>query len=346
MSRKGNIMLALCICALSLSGLFGCGDAAKPGQAEETGSEVIDGGNTTRIDEDAPKEIASKEITGFDAKLFLNNRFYGDENHGFHFQIEQGADGVLTASEENTGVRHAADQTLLMELQDVIETYDLVSQNGVYDVTAGLPPEFEAYPFTVDYASGESLSFTKNNEPDARWGEAIYDIFASWFASFGSEDLYPEKETSLVTRIDLRFVQDDLCSDYGGIKVGEDYLLEKSLYRYAEGKEISDAYIEFPEDFYEKVTEILAGTDLVRNYMFSYYDHEAGNYGNHDRGYYGMGEMTTADGEADAEDDKLDLYIEFESGRRMNIETRKLSEIQGMKPLLRELMGYFDSLFE
>ena len=85
---------------------------------------------------------------------------------------------------------------------------------------------------------------------------------------------------------------------------------------------------------------------MVRTYDFSYYDRESGNYGNHDEGYFGFGDKTTADGEADSEDLYVDLYVEYESGRRMTIETKKASEIEGLQPLIGDLLAYFEPLFE
>ena len=112
--------------------------------------------------------------------------------------------GVLTASEERSGASLPADAALLTALQNVIDEYDLAQFNGVYRVTAGLPPEFQERTLRVEYASGETLSFTENNEPEALWAERFYEVFADWFAANGDESLRPAKETSLLTRLDLR----------------------------------------------------------------------------------------------------------------------------------------------
>ena len=98
-------------------------------------------------------------------------------------------------------------------------------------------------------------------------------------------------------------------------------------------------------DILAKIAEILDKYDVVRKYEFSRYDRQENNYGNHDAGYFGWGDKTTADGEEDAQDRKVDIYVEFESGKRLNIETSKASEIDAMKPILDELTEYLDSLF-
>ena len=47
----------------------------------------------------------------------------------------------------------------------------------------------------------------------------------------------------------------------------------------------------------------------------------------------------------DAADQLLDIYIEYESGRRINIETKKESEIRGFDALIEALCAYLDPLF-
>ena len=312
--------------------------------------EPIDGGRTEKHDENAPKQIESKEITGLDASFYLANRWDRNENHFFHFQIRQDDDGVLTAYEENSGLHLPAEDALLVSLQEVIDRYDLVKDNGLYSVTAGLPPEYQESWLMVDYASGENLSFTVDNNPYAPWAVDFYTIFAEWFSMQGDSSLYPEKETSTVTRIKLAVRKDSLQYDYSLTHVpddlaidGETLLFCRSGYDYAKETSLSDDYILLPEDFYDHVTEIISATDLIRNYEFSYFDPDSLDYGNHDLGYYGMGPRPA--GEADSETERVELYLEYESGYRLNIETMKPSEIEGLMPLMTELQTYCDSLF-
>ena len=96
----------------------------------------------------------------------------------------------------------------------------------------------------------------------------------------------------------------------------------------------------FPDDFYERITAIVASSGLEKKYAFSYYDRAAGNYGNHDEGYFGWGGMTTADNEPDSDTQKVSLHLEYESGHRVSIDTRKPSEIEAMRPFLDELTAY------
>lgn len=342
---KGVVFMAVLLSIFLMLGLGGCTDEP------QDEPEPVDGGTTIRTDEDAPKVIESKDITGLDVNLYLASRWSGDEEHFFQFRIAE-QNGTLTASESFSGVSLPADEALLTALQDVIDRYELAKRNGVYEVTAGLPPEFQERTLSVAYASGETLRFTQNNEPFEDWAVAFYDVFADWFAARGDESLYPDKETSLVSRIDVRLKENGQWFEFGGINVlpentieGETYLLQREVYDEASQTVLEQGYRLFPDEYYEKITEILAAHDVVKTYEFSYYDPEAGDYGNHDEGYYGFGSKTTADGEEDSDDLYLDLYVEYESGRRMTIETRKASEIEGLRPLLADLTAYIDRLF-
>ncbi len=311
--------------------------------------EYTTGGTTNKTDPDAPKVIQSKDITEFQASFFLANRWSGEEENDFQFQIQE-ENGVLTASEKIRDIRARADEQLLKDLQAVIDKYDLASMNGVYEVTAGLAPECQEREFNAVYASGETLKFTINNEPYARWAEDIYDVFAGWFSAQGIDALLPAKETSPVTRIRFVLQEDGIMRSYSGVNVqpedaldGETYLLNGEIYDLEKEKEILDEYLLFPPDYFERITEILAGYDIVTKYDFSRYDYEKRNYGNHDNGYFGWGDQPA--GEEDSEDLLLTLHLEYESGNRINIDTRKASEIEGMRPVITDLLEYYDSLF-
>ena len=332
--------MAVLLCAALLFGLAAC--TGEPEPAPEP--EPIDGGTTIHTDANAPKVIESKDIRAFYANFYLQNRWRGDRESFFEFEIRLDDKGTLTAAEKVSGASLPADKELLDALQAVIDEYDLASLNGIYEVTAGLPPEFQERYLQVSYESGESLTYTANNEPEAKWAEAFYDVFAAWFSAHGDDTLQPARESSLVTRFDLDSVENAIYLRYGGINVpedmaieGETYLLEWSVWDDTAKETLNEEFILFPEDYYEKITEILAKYDVCLKYDQSYFDHSDG--------YYGMGTKGPDDGEEDLEGRRLELYVEFESGRRMSIETKKASEIEGLGPMLSELYEYLESLF-
>ena len=333
--------MAILLCAALLFGLAACTNEPEP----EPEPEPIDGGTTTYVDADAPKVIQSKDIRAFFANFFLYNRWRGDEEKFFEFEIRLDDNGTLTATEANSGASLPADKELLDALQGVIDKYGLVSRNGLYSVTAGLPPEFQESTLRVAYESGESLAFTVNNEPEAKWAEEVYDVFAAWFSAHGDDTLQPTRETSQVTRFDLESVDGPIYLRYGGINVqpedaieGQTYLLEWDVYDDDAKQTITREFILFPEDYYERITEILAKYDVVLKYDQSWFEHSDG--------YFGMSDESLHDGEEDREDRKIELYAEFESGNRFSIETRKESEIEGLQPMLDELYEYYASLFQ
>ena len=169
--------MAAVLCFSMLFSLFGCKKATDSG------------GRIDQTDHDAPKVIQSKEISSFYASFFLAEHQNKEGKHDFLFRIETDEEDVLTASEESSGLSQPADQALLDTLQEVIDEKELVSQNGVYKVTAGLAPGYQKCERHVTYASGETLRFTINNDPRAEWAESIYAVFAQWFAEKGDDSL-------------------------------------------------------------------------------------------------------------------------------------------------------------
>ena len=153
--------------------MTGCGKNAE--------QEIICGGTTKDNDPNAPKVIESTEIVGFSVAVFLAERWTDGEDHRFDFEIKPDETGVLTAYEQHSGIRYPADEALLNALQEVIAQNNLAAMNGIYEVTAGLPPEYQPRRLNVEYASGETLSYTVDNDPYETWAVQICDVFADWF---------------------------------------------------------------------------------------------------------------------------------------------------------------------
>ena len=152
------------------------------------------GGVTDKTDKRAPKVIASKEITEFHAHFLLKEEWSrGHVSEFYTFDVKKDAAGVLTASEGLTGISAPADAGLLSALQGVIDKCGVAQKNGVYYVTAGLPPEFWPCELSVKYASGEKLAFTHDNDPSAEWAKNVYLAFSKWFEARGIDALVPPK---------------------------------------------------------------------------------------------------------------------------------------------------------
>ena len=350
---------ALCV-GLMILGLFsGCGSKIpvsdvsddKTTEDNNDGDDVICGGTTTKQDPDAPKEITSKDIVAMDVSFYTEVRWDKEENHDFTFVISE-ENGELVASEPNIGMSEVADEELLTKLQDVIDDEKLVSRNGLYDVTAGLPPEYQEKSFTVTYESGEELHFTENNNPQEGWSAKFYDIFMEWFASKGDDRLYPEKETSQIQRLSFKYNGEDTGYYFVEMSVkdedaedGKKLMLSRSVYSTQDSSDEEFEYATFPDDYYDRVTEIFDKNDVVIKYDFSTWGYSSNGLNGHDEGYFGWATSTDAD-EIDSNGLLVDIYVEYESGKILNIETRKESEIAAMKPFLDELLEYHNSLYE
>jgi hypothetical protein len=197
--KIGKFIIKTAILMLTFTAVF-----AFAGCDEE---EPVCGGTTDKTDHDAPKVIESKDITSFYARFCLVGEWTpGRENLTYTFEIKD-VDGVLTAAEHETGVRSPADKELLDTLQGIIDDEKLVAKNGVYRVTAGLPPEYQKCNVTVNYASGERLTFTENNDPYAEWAKKTYLAFAYWFSGKGDDSLIPPGRTEKISDISVDFTE-------------------------------------------------------------------------------------------------------------------------------------------
>ena len=334
--RKGKYIMAALFCASMVLGFCGCGKTAQTGE------------KTNGPDYSAPKIIKSDEISGFYADFFLGNRWTATDSHNFCFRIDADENGVLTVHEDVLQISHPADSEIMASLQDVISENKLSEMNGINSVTASLAPGYQRCSVTVDYISGEKLQFDVNNDPHAQWAEDVYTVFADWFAQNGNSMLYPKAETSPIESFVLKYKDDNQSLRYRtNVKVFEEtesVFIEKTVYDILTDKTVSSITVPASNDYYKDIAEIIDSCNLVRNYDFSRYDHYAKDYGNHDRGYYGMGTRTDAD-EKDADNLLVNIYIKYQSGKTINIKTSKTSEIEGMKPLLAELVEYHSSLF-
>lgn len=173
--------------------IFGC-----KGKKMEK-DEPLCGGVTDKTDLNAPKVIESTDIESYFSCFYLHK--YGDpvKCEQLRFSVNKNEDGVLTAKEELTGSVAEADEELLNSLQKIIEKNKLVEKNGIYRTTAGLPPEFDPVTVTVNYKSGESLTFTENNDPTSVWADEITAVFTDWFEKKGVNNLrkYAESNAEL-----------------------------------------------------------------------------------------------------------------------------------------------------
>ena len=175
-----TLLISIVLCGLTLFGFGGC----------KKQPVAISGGTVDKTDYDAPKVIESKDITEFSTRFFLIEGLDGEVvNRRFQFEIKNNENGELTVFETESGASVPANSELLASVQNVIDNNDLVSKNGIYRITAGLAPEYQEGFLNAAYASGETLSFTENNDPYAQWAKEMYAVFADWFENNGDSSL-------------------------------------------------------------------------------------------------------------------------------------------------------------
>ncbi len=336
-SMGGFFMAAL----FGISTLFGfSGCSGRPIGAPECG------GVTDKTDHNAPKQIASKDLTEFYAHFYLPGEWSPGRNDRFYtFEVRKDEQGVLTASADvdsrnDTKISRPADEKLLKTLQSIIDTHKLAATNGYYRVTAGLPPEFQKCHFNAVYASGEKLTFTKNNDPQAEWAKETYLAFAQWFAEQGDTSLLPPEQSFGPVK-DCRFTLTDENGrkfNFGPVHVqekdaidGERLLLGKSSYD-AEAKTWNwdDGYTLFPEDYLEQIHEILSAHDLRT------FDWHSVLYR----------ERKMTDEEKDFFRPAVQIHVNFADEKGLRIDANDAADLETLRPLVRDLLVYHESLFD
>ena len=325
---KEKYIVALLLCTPVIFGFGGC---SKPSAGEENQS---------------PQNISPGGIADFYAEFFLADRWTLAENHNFLFRIAPDENGTLTVYEHISQISHPADADITVALQKIIADYNLWQMNGADKITPGLAPTHQKCSLTVNYTNGDKLQFSVNNDPHAQWAQAMYGVFADWFAARGEHTLYPQNETSLPVSVSIRYMAEGKTYSYTTISdtATDRCRIKKSVYDNLLKKNIREEYVQMPDDYFETAGKIISSYNIVRMYDFSRYDHFAKDYGNHSRGYYGMGVRTAAD-ERDSENTSFRLTVKFHSGKTVNISTSKPSELDGMTAFITELAEYHSSVF-
>ena len=115
MSRtRGKIIMGVLFSLLTFLGIGGCASAIDRPEC---------GGTTDKTDHNAPKTIASKDLTSFYAHFYLRGEWSPGKGDRFYtVEVRNNEQGVLTAavwtdSRDDARVSLPADETLLTKLQ-------------------------------------------------------------------------------------------------------------------------------------------------------------------------------------------------------------------------------------
>lgn len=153
------------------------------------GTAPLSGGTIDHSDRSAPKEIRSTELRSVETTFCCECEEREPYGRFLSFRLKKEESGAWTL-EETLGYRISAetDERLVNEVQRVIRECDLVRDNGTNRHTAGLPWEFQPCSFRAEYASGEVLYFSYNNDPAAEWSNRLCRLFCGTFRNQGVAD--------------------------------------------------------------------------------------------------------------------------------------------------------------
>ncbi len=307
MKRVGKILIAS---MLGFS-LFGCTSKDYP----ETG------GITDYTNPNAPKEIQSKNIVEFSTSFFAFDKYDRDIGSIYDVKIvdNENHEHVFTI---NGRYEHEmiVDDQVFVQIQEIIDQYELVKWNGLGKVTAGLAPEYGPWRLHVLYDSEEELSFYENGEPEADWTSALRDYFVDLLIDDGVQEALPPEEALTIENFSMTFDVDGDKSFYGLITLEDD---QTYLWH----------YIEDIETYESKIDEMVIVDDTLFTGLQNIIEE------------YQMDILHSSKGVTfHLEPDKngfLEIYIDYVSGRQIYGEYEK-DELPEQWPQMKEaLISFF-----
>lgn len=230
----------------------------------------VSGGRTYKHTKRPPiksTELKSVRTSFFIIPIAYNNAFQG------HYSLEAKLtdDGKCMLSCNNEKALVSAD--ILTSIQDIIKTNNLEKNNGLYNVTAGLPPECQPMNFTAVYKSDEQLSFTENNNPNCKWTFELFKLFRKKLIASGNTKYVIPLEQRCIDRLTLEYSEGDgIVHMYGNIIMGDDTVnLYREVFEAGTNKVISDDKVPVPENHYKGINELTEELELplIANYKYS-----------------------------------------------------------------------------
>lgn len=310
-------------------------------------NEPIEGGNTTRIDSNAPKEINSDNLVALKTNFFLYSELGSEFDASYEFEIKNYENGKaqLDCTTGGKTINCEIDSSVLSDVNSIIKKYDLVKSNGIDKLTAGLPPEFDYSGFYAEYDSGETLSFSDNNNPRSEYNSELLKLFARAFADNGINDLLPPKETEEVVRFDFSMTDKDMCYIYGEILVPIDELnrdlediatndidedncitqIRKEPWDRSNKDGYEILYADPTPDYYEGLGELFKEIDW-KPYTEQTYASSGFSY------------QTTPE--------YYEFYIEFAYGNKISGFSDDPETVEAFRPVAAKIMAYLDSFFK
>ena len=264
------------------------------GCTEQAADSYITGGTTDNTDYNAAKVIESKEIRSFKISYYHCDSYDEERSGMYEYSFSQNGDvfalHALCARYE-IDVDITADDTA--KVQEIIDEYELVKNNGKDKVTAGLSPEYGPYVLEAEYVSGEKLFFRMTDDPYQKWMDAMTECFENILASYGYSDVLPPAESLHIISFNFRFSDEDdiyLITSEGD----DEKMLLMERYIAAQDETVKE-YAEITEEFLNELSA------FAEEYEFDEYTSEEGYPDEVLEGY-------------------IDLEIVYESGRELNVD--------------------------
>lgn len=228
----------------------------------------VSGGHKEYRDECAP--IKSNELKGLRTSLFIDPRLYNGKFTGnYTITLKKVEDGKFALSCNDQSVEVGND--VANDIQGIIKKYRLEGLNGLYSVTAGLPPEFQPMNFSAEYASGEKLTFTKNNDPQSNWGMTLFRYVRDVLIAHGDTTYAVKDDEQKIDRLKLEYsAGDGILYLYDNIYDEND---KECIYREVWDKNtdklISEVSVPVPADYYDGLSKLVEklGVAWIANYM-------------------------------------------------------------------------------
>lgn len=188
---------------------------------EDKMNNVQCGGVVDNSDKNAPKKIDSKDITSFESYFFLYGQLDSSGDRQYYFSISENDNGKLVLkdrrADDSTSVE--VDKSIFETIQEIIDNNELVKLNGIDKHTSGLPAEYQPCYLKATYASGESLYFSQNNNPNAKWAKEVRDYLAQVFHEHGNDTYMLPESASKVVRFELTYTDGDKKYKFNELQV-------------------------------------------------------------------------------------------------------------------------------
>lgn len=226
----------------------------------KTNPDILCGG---RVDRgfDAPKVIQSKDLTALDTEFFYTEK-YGDRGYAcLRIKLERDEKNELILSEENRyNVSTEVGNEVLSGTQELIDKFKLSGLNGTDEYTSGLPYPYSPMYFKARYASGESIYFYVDGNPQEPWCNELAEYFLNVFEEYGETSVLPKRESVQIVGFDIEYFDGAVNHAYGNIMTqNNEVKLLKRKYDYNTNESVHEEYIEVPENCYSELEIYLKG---------------------------------------------------------------------------------------